>query len=93
MHQLMGDFYTEGEILGHTLKGIGMSLGIFTNLEAIKAQYVDVRLGRKKSVLEIYHNALHQQKNNAEKEVDDKSAKKKTRKKAARLSVDIYICL
>ena len=28
MHQLAGDFYTVGEILGHTLKGIGISLGI-----------------------------------------------------------------
>ena len=48
MHQLTGDFYTVGEILGHTLKGIGMSLGISTNLEAVTAQYVNVRLERKK---------------------------------------------
>lgn len=59
MHQLTGDFYTVGEILGHTLKGIGMSLGISTNLEVVTAQYVDVRLKRKKSVLETYHKALH----------------------------------
>lgn len=52
MHQLTGDFYTVGEILGHTLKGIGMSLGISTNLEAVTAQYVEVRLERKKSVLD-----------------------------------------
>ncbi|GFI56568.1 hypothetical protein IMSAG013_01631 [Clostridiales bacterium] len=42
------DFYTVGEILGHTLKDIGMSLGISSNLEAVTAQYVDVRLERKK---------------------------------------------
>lgn len=59
MHQLTGDFYTVGEILGHTLKGIGISLGISTNLEAVTATYVDVRLDRKKTVLEAYHNALH----------------------------------
>jgi integrase len=59
MHQLTGDFYTVGEILGHTLKGIGMSLGISTNLEAVTARYVDVRLERKKTVLDIYHQALH----------------------------------
>lgn len=59
MHQLTGDFYTVGEILGHTLKGIGISLGISTNLEAVTAQYVDVRLDRKKTVLDAYHNALH----------------------------------
>ncbi|MBE6906986.1 MAG: integrase [Ruminococcaceae bacterium] len=58
MHQLTGDFYTVGEILGHTLKGIGISLGISTNLEAVTAQYVDVRLERKQSVLEVYHKAL-----------------------------------
>lgn len=62
MHQLTGDFYTVGEILGHTLKGIGISLGISTNLEAVTAQYVDVRLDRKKTVLETYHKALHPQK-------------------------------
>jgi integrase len=59
MHQLTGDFYTVGEILGHTLKGIGMSLGISTNLGSVTAQYVDVRLDRKKVVLDAYHNALH----------------------------------
>jgi integrase len=59
MHQLTGDFYTVGEILGHTLKGIGLSLGISTNLEAVTATYVDVRLERKETVLEAYHNALH----------------------------------
>ena len=59
MHQLTGDFYTVGEILGHTLKGIGMSLGISTNLEAVTARYVDVRLERKKDVLDTYHKAVH----------------------------------
>ena len=59
MHQLTGDFYTVGEILGHTLKGIGMSLGISTNLEAVTARYVDVRLERKKEVLDTYHKAVH----------------------------------
>lgn len=59
MHQLTGDFYTVGEIFGHMPKGIGMSLGISTNLEAVTAQYVDVRLEQKKAVLETYHKALH----------------------------------
>jgi integrase len=63
MHQLTGDFYTVGEILGHTLKGIGMSLGISTNLEAVTARYVDVRLERKKEVLDKYHSAIHNTKN------------------------------
>ena len=65
MHQLTGDFYTVGEILGHTLKGIGLSLGISTNLEAVTARYVDVRLERKKEVLETYHKSVHDTENNA----------------------------
>ena len=55
MHMLTGDFYTVGEILGHTLKGIGLSLGISTNFDAVTAQYVDVRMERKQAVLETYH--------------------------------------
>lgn len=58
MHQLTGDFYTVGMILGYSLKGTGLQLGISTNLEAMTAQYVDVRLERKKFVLDAYHNAL-----------------------------------
>jgi integrase len=58
MHELTGDFYTVGEILGHTLKGIGMSLGISTNMADVTARYVDVRLDRKRTVLEAYHNAM-----------------------------------
>jgi len=62
MHQLTGDFYTVGEILGHTLKGIGMTLGISGNLESTTARYVDVRLDRKMSVLSTYHNEIMQKK-------------------------------
>lgn len=58
MHQLTGDFYTVGMVLGHSLKGTGLQLRISTNLEAMTAQYVDVRLERKKFVLGAYHNAL-----------------------------------
>lgn len=78
MHQLTGDFYTVGEILGHTLKGIGMSLGISSNLEAVTAQYVNVRLERKKAVLETYHKALHPQKPALDKGSEPKKAKKKS---------------
>lgn len=59
MHQLTGDFYTVGKILGHSLKGVGIQLGISTSLEAVTEKYVDVRLDRKKVVLDTYHNALH----------------------------------
>lgn len=52
---------TVGEILGHSLKGVGTSLGISTNMSAVTAQYVDVRLERKRAVLDVYHAALHKQ--------------------------------
>ena len=58
MHQLTGDFYTVGKILGHSLKGIGIQLGISTNMEATTAQYVDVRLDRIRVVLQTYHNEI-----------------------------------
>ena len=77
MHQLTGDFYTVGMILGHSLKGVGIQLGISTNLEVVTAQYIDVRLDRKKIVLDAYHTALHpgaEQK----KEAASKAAKEKT---------------
>lgn len=59
MRQLTGDFYTVGEVLGHTLAGIGASLGLSMNFEAVTARYVDVRLERKKEVLDAYHAAIH----------------------------------
>ena len=58
MHQLTGDFYTVSQILGHTLKGIGIQLGISGNLDSVTAQYVDVRLERKMAVLSAYHDAV-----------------------------------
>jgi integrase len=73
MHQLTGDFYTVGQILGHSLKGVGMQLGISTSLDSVTAQYVDVRLDRKKVVLDAYHNAVHP---NEKKEAAKKPNKK-----------------
>lgn len=87
MHQLTGDFYTVGEILGHTLKGIGMSLGISTNLEAVTAQYVDVRLERKKSVLETYHKALQPQNSVSKNGADQKEKPKKSKKKSSEMEL------
>ena len=80
MHQLTGDFYTVGEILGHTLKGIGISLGISTNLEAVTAQYVDVRLERKQSVLQTYHKALQPKTTVTGKEAGQETLKKAKKK-------------
>lgn len=58
MHQLTGDFFTIGQILGHSLKGIGNQLNLAANLGTVTAQYVDVRLARKQFVLDAYHNAV-----------------------------------
>ena len=79
MHQLTGDFYTVGKILGHSLKGIGIQLGISSSLEAVTEQYVDVRLDRKKAVLDAYHNALHSQAANKERKETEKKPKKRSR--------------
>ena len=59
MHQQSGDFYTVGQILGHSsLKGVGIQLGISNNLESVTEQYIDVRMDRKLLLLENYHKAV-----------------------------------
>jgi integrase len=58
IHQLTGDFFSVAKILGHSLKGVGLELGISGNLDAVTAQYVDVRIDRKREVLDVYHNAV-----------------------------------
>ena len=77
MHQLTGDFYTVGEVLGHTLAGIGASLGLSMNFEAVTARYVDVRLERKKEVLDAYHSAAPEKPKEAEPKKGKRAAKKK----------------
>ena len=58
MHELTGDFYTVGTILGHTLRGTGLQLNLSAGLDATTARYVSVRMDRKRAVLEAYHRAL-----------------------------------
>jgi integrase len=58
MYQLTGDFYAIGAVLGHSLKGVGIQLGISDKLDAVTAQYIDVRMDRKKVVLDTYHQAV-----------------------------------
>lgn len=53
-------------------------IGVYRNLEAVTAQYVNVRLERKKAVLETYHKALHPQKTTPDKGCKPKKAKKKS---------------
>ena len=85
MHQLTGDFYTVGEVLGHTLAGIGVSLGLSMNFEAVTARYVDVRLERKKEVLDAYHDAVADPPK--AKEAEPKKAKGKAKKKSTDLEL------
>ena len=69
-------------ILGrqYTLKGIGISLGISTNLEVVTAQYVDVRLERKQRVLQTYHKALQPKTTVTGKEAGQETSKKAKKK-------------
>ena len=55
-----------------------MSLGISTNLEAVTARYVDVRLERKKEVLDKYHMAVHSTDKDTTAEEPTKKPKKKS---------------
>ena len=84
MHQLTGDFYTVGEVLGHTLAGIGVSLGLSMNFEAVTARYVDVRLERKKEVLDAYHGAVKQADPAKAEKAEPKKAKSAAKKKEQR---------
>lgn len=56
------------------------SLGISTNLEAVTAQYVDVRLERKQSVLQTYHKALQPKTTVTGKEAGQETSKKAKKK-------------
>lgn len=58
LHELTGDFFTVGDILGQSLKGIGQELHISGNLEAVTERYINVRLKRKEEVLEKYHSEV-----------------------------------
>lgn len=87
MHQLTGDFYTVGEILGHTLAGIGASLGLSMNFEAVTARYVDVRLERKKEVLDAYHGALDKASPAAKESATPQKGKSTGRKKSGEMEL------
>ena len=87
MHQLTGDFYTVGEVLGHTLAGIGVSHGLSMNFEAVTARYVDVRLERKKEVLDAYHGAVKQSDPAKAEKAEPKKAKSAAKKKSSDLEL------
>jgi len=58
IHELTGDFFTVGDILGHSFGGISSSLGIGSGFESVTTRYVNVRMETKKMVLEKYHNEI-----------------------------------
>ena len=58
LHELTGDFFTTGEILGHSTKGIGIQLRMSNNLDSVTSHYVNVRVNRKLVVLNEYHSAV-----------------------------------
>ena len=87
MHQLTGDFYTVGEVLGHTLAGIGVSLGLSMNFEAVTARYVDVRLERKKEVLDAYHGAVGKADPPKGKEAEPQKGKRSPKKKSSEIDL------
>jgi integrase len=68
MHELTGDFLTVASILGHSLKNMGISLGITGNLDITTRRYVDVRNTRKAEVLRTYHQAVMKRNNEPEPE-------------------------
>ena len=78
---------TIGEVLGHTLAGIGVSLGLSMNFEAVTARYVDVRLERKKEVLDAYHGAVKQADPAKAEKAEPKKAKSAAKKKSSDLEL------
>ena len=57
------------------------------NFEAVTARYVDVRLERKKEVLDAYHDAVGKVDPPKAKEAEPKKAKGRTKKKSTDLEL------
>lgn len=93
MHQLTGDFYTVGEVLGHTLAGIGVSLGLSMNFEAVTARYVDVRLERKKKSWTLIMGLSNRQTRQRQRKPSRRKQRVRRRKRAAKLSFNRLIFL
>jgi len=55
-----------------------LSLGISTNLDTVTSQYVDVRIERKKEVLDKYHNTVFPKKQEQGAAVQGKKKKTKS---------------
>lgn len=65
----------------------GDSLGLSMNFEAVTARYVDVRLERKKEVLDAYHGAVKQADPAKAEKAEPKKAKSAAKKKSSDLEL------
>lgn len=75
-------------LCGGILGGIGVSLGLSMNFEAVTARYVDVRHERKKEVLDAYHAAVHPKPKQARQ---DTPSKEKGRQENKRKSSELVL--
>ena len=66
---------------------IGASLGLSMNFEAVTARYVDVRLERKKEVLDAYHSAVEKAAPEKPKEAEPKKGKRAAKKKHSEIDL------
>ena len=64
-----------------------ISLGLSMNFEAVTARYVDVRLERKKEVLDAYHGAVKQADPAKAEKAEPKKAKSAAKKKSSDLEL------
>ena len=74
-------------ILLYYFEGIGVSLGLSMNFEAVTARYVDVRLERKKEVLDAYHSAVEKAAPEKPKEAEPKKGKRAAKKKHSEIDL------
>ena len=93
MHQLTGDFYTVGEVLGHTLAGIGVSLGLSMNFEAVTAAMLTCGLNGKKKSWTLIMGLSNRQTRQRQRKPSRRKQRVRRRKRAAKLSFNRLIFL
>ena len=76
-----------GKVCHNLSYHIGVSLGLSMNFEAVTARYVDVRLERKKEVLDAYHGAVKQADPAKAEKAEPKKAKSAAKKKSSDLEL------
>lgn len=79
--------FCKAVLRNEAIDAIGVSLGLSMNFEAVTARYVDVRLERKKEVLDAYHGAVKQADPAKAKEAEPKKAKSAAKKKSSEIEL------